>query len=65
MAIFNQQKLAYPYEYFNSIGDYKKPIDNLRKEDFFSKVKNKFLMMRKYKEQTKLLKYLIMKTEKN
>ena len=33
------KKLAYPYEYFNSIDDYQKPVDNLKKEDFFSKLK--------------------------
>ena len=32
---------AYPYQYFNSIDEYKKPVDNLKKEDFFSKLKNK------------------------
>ena len=35
------KKLAHPYEYFNSIEDYKKPVHNLKKEDFFSKLKNK------------------------
>ena len=35
------KKLAYPYEYFNSIDDYQKPVDDLKKEDFFSKLKNK------------------------
>ena len=35
------KKLAYPYEYFNSIDDYQKPVNNLKKEDFFSKLKNK------------------------
>ena len=35
------KKLAYPYEYFNSIEDYKKPANNLKKEDFFRKLKNK------------------------
>ena len=35
------KKLAYPYEYFNSLDDYQKPVDKLRKEDFFSKLKNK------------------------
>ena len=35
------KKLAYPYELFNSIDDYKKPVHNLKKEDFFSKLKNK------------------------
>ena len=38
---FLTKKLAYPYEYFNSINDYQKPVDNLKKEDFFSKLKNK------------------------
>ena len=33
--------MAYPYEYFNNIDDYQKPVDNLKKEYFFSKLKNK------------------------
>ena len=36
------KKLAYPYEYFNNMDDYKKPVDNLKKEDFFSKLKNDY-----------------------
>ena len=32
------KKLAYPYQYFNSINDYQKPFDNLKKKDFFSKL---------------------------
>ena len=36
------KKLAYPYQYFNSIDDYKKPVNNLKKEDFFSKLKNEY-----------------------
>ena len=36
------KKLAYPYEYFDSIDDYKKPVHNLKNEDFFSKLKNKY-----------------------
>ena len=40
---FLTQKLAYPYEYFTSIDDYQKPFDNLKKEDFFSKLKNGYL----------------------
>ena len=35
------KKLAYPYEYFNSIDDYQKSVDNLEKEHFFSKLRNK------------------------
>ena len=34
------KNLAYPYEYFNSPDDYQKPVNNLRKADFFSKLKN-------------------------
>ena len=36
------KKLAYPYEYFNNIEDYKKLVDNLEKEDFFSKLTNDY-----------------------
>ena len=36
------KQLAYPYEYFNSIDDYKKPVNNLKREDFFSKLKNDY-----------------------
>ena len=36
---FLTKKLAYPYEY--SIDDYQKPVNNLTKENFFSKLKNK------------------------
>ena len=39
------KKLAYPYEYFNSIDDCQKPVDNLKKEDFFNK-KMVILMMK-------------------
>ena len=35
------KKLAYSYQYFNSIDDYQKPVANFKKEDFFSKLKNK------------------------
>ena len=35
------KKLAYSYEYFNCIDDYQKSVNNLKKEHFFSKLKNK------------------------
>ena len=35
------KKIAFPYEYFNDIDDYMKPVDKIQKEDFFSKLKNK------------------------
>ena len=37
---FLSKKLVYPYENFNSIKDYQKPVNNLKKELFFSKLKN-------------------------
>ena len=37
---FLNKKLAYPYEYFNKIDDYEKPVDNSKK-NFFTKIKNK------------------------
>ena len=36
------KKLAYTYQYFNSINDYQKPVNNLKKEEFFSKLKNDY-----------------------
>ena len=36
------KNLSYPYEYFNSLDDYKKPADNLKKEYFFSKLENAY-----------------------
>ena len=36
------KKIACPYDYFNDIDDYQKPVDNLKKEDFFSKLQNNF-----------------------
>ena len=35
------KKIAYLYDFFNCIEDYQKPVDNLEKENFFSKLKNK------------------------
>ena len=36
------KKLAYLYEYLDSIDDYQKPVDKLKKEHFFSKLKTKY-----------------------
>ena len=34
------KKLAYPYEFFNSIDDYQKAVTDRKKEDFFSNLKH-------------------------
>ena len=39
---FLTKKLAYPFEYFNSFDDCQKPVNKLKKEDFFSKLKNRY-----------------------
>ena len=51
---FLNKKLAYPYEYLNIIDEYKKPVDNLEKEDFFSKLKNGYPDDEQTKEIIKL-----------
>ena len=38
---FLTKKLAYLHEFFICIEDYQKPVVNLKKKDFFSKLKNK------------------------
>ena len=35
------KKLAHPYEYFNCLNDYQKPVNDLEKEGLISKLKNK------------------------
>ena len=50
---FLSGKLAYPFEYVNSPDDYQKPVDNIKKEDFFSKLKINVLMMKKRNEKKK------------
>ena len=53
------KKLAHRYEYFNTINDYQKPVENLKKEIFFRNSKLIILMMKKKNEQNKLLNCLI------
>ena len=41
-CLYLNKKLAYPYEYYNTINDYKKPVNDLKKENFFSRLKNDY-----------------------
>ena len=52
-----RKKLAYPYEYFNSNEGYQKPIDNLKKEDFLSKLKNKCPINEEVVRTTEIIKF--------
>ena len=62
---FLTEKLAYQNEYFNSLDDYQKPVDNLKKEVFFSEFKKKCPDDEEIEKQKKLLSYSILKMEKN
>ena len=37
----SSKDLAYSYEFFNCCDDYRKYVDNIKKEDFFGNLKNK------------------------
>ena len=50
------KRLAYPYEYFNSIEGYQKPVDNLKKEHFFSKLKNGYPDDEEYQRTMDIIK---------
>ena len=53
---FLTRKLVYPYEYPNSIDDYQKSVNNLKKEDFFSKLKNDYPSNEELKRTKELMK---------
>ena len=59
------KKLAYPYEYFNSIDDYKKPVHNLENKYFFSKLKNKCPDDKEIDRTREIIKKFNIKMEKN
>ena len=50
------KKLAYPYEFFNSIEDYQRLVINLKKEDFFSNLKNGYPDDEELKRTKKIIK---------
>ena len=58
------KKLAYPYEYFNNIENYQKPVDNLKKEDFFSKIKKVYPDDEEIERTKENIKDSILKKEK-
>ena len=50
------KKLVNPYEYFNNIQDYQKPVNELKKEDFFSYLNNKCPVDREIKRTMDVIK---------
>ena len=59
------KKLAYPYEDFNKLEDYQKPVDNLIKKDFFGKVKNECPDDSEIERTKQIIKLFNIKMEKN
>ena len=55
------KKLAYPYDFFNSIEDYQKPVNNLKEEDFYSKLKNGYPDDREIERTKETFKLFIIK----
>ena len=55
------KKLTYQCEYFDSPDDYEKPVDSLKKEDFFSKLKNKCPSDEEIKSKKEIVKLFIIK----
>ena len=58
------KNLAYPYDYFNSIDDYEKPVSNSKKE-FFSKLKNYYPSDEEREKTKENIKTFNNKMEKN
>ena len=61
---YSNKKLAYPFEYFNSIEDYRKPFDNLKNKDFFRKLKNDYPDDEKIERTKQIIKLFNMKSGK-
>ena len=57
------QKLAYPYEYFNSFGDFQEPVNN-SKQNLFSKLKSGCLDDKRKARTVNVTKIKILETEK-
>ena len=49
------EKLAYPYESINSLDDYHKTVNDLKKGDFVSKLKNKYPRTEEIERATKII----------
>ena len=58
------KRLAYPYEYFNCIDDYyQKPVNDLKKEDFSSKLKKKCPMDEEIERTKEIIKLFNIENE--
>ena len=62
---FLTKKLAHPYEYFNSIEDYQEPVNDLKKEHFFSNIKTKCPDDEEIERTKVIIKIFVLKMEKN
>ena len=62
---YSIKKLAYPYEYFNIIKDYQKPVNNFQKMGFFNKLKNKCPNDKEIEKTREVFNLFNIKKEKN
>ena len=58
------KKLAYPYKYFSSTRDYQNPVKNLKKADFFSKLKNACASDEEIEQTKEIINFFFEKMEK-
>ena len=59
------KKLAYPFEYSICIDDYQRPVDNLKKQDFFSELKNDYPNDKEIERTKEFIKLFNNKNGKN
>ena len=51
------KKLAYPYEDFNSIDDFQKPVNDLKRQDFFSRIENDYTSDEEIETTKEIIKF--------
>ena len=51
-----KKNIAHPYEHFNTIDEYQKPVDSLKKKDSFSKLQNAYLSDEESERAKELIK---------
>ena len=59
------RKLAYPYEFFNSIDDSQKPVNKLKKEYFFTELKNTYPSDEEIEQTKQILICFLLQMVKN
>ena len=61
---FFTRKSAYPYEFFKCVDDYQKPVNNIKKKEFFSKLKTDYPSYEEIETTMEILKRFNIKNGK-